>query len=71
MLSFAEKIRVMLRRREMTVADLAAKTGQSSQNLSNKLARGNFSENEMARLADSLGCDCEHILKARDNGETL
>lgn len=71
MLSFAEKIRIMLKRRKMTVAELAARTGQSSQNLSNKLARGNFSEIEMAKLADAIGCDCEHVLSMRDSGEKL
>lgn len=71
MLSFTEKIKVMLTRRGMTVGELASKTGQSRQNLSNKMARGNFSEKEMQAIADVLNCDYDPRLTMRDSGEFL
>ena len=41
-LSMSEKIKVVLGRRNMTLGDLAEKTGQTRQNLSNKMSRDNF-----------------------------
>ena len=42
-----EKIKVLLDRKKMTIGTLADVTGQTRQNLSNKLKRDNFSYNEL------------------------
>jgi transcriptional regulator with XRE-family HTH domain len=58
-LTFAEKIKIILGRRDMSFVDLAGKMGTTRQNISNKMTKGNFSEDEMRRIADLLNCDYE------------
>lgn len=56
-LSTAEKIRIAISRQGMTVTKLADATGQTRQNLSNKLSRDNFTVNELQEIADALGVE--------------
>lgn len=58
-LTTSEKIKIIMKRRKMTLKDLAEKTNQSSSNLSNKLSRDNFPENELKEIATALGCEYE------------
>ncbi len=58
-MTVAEKIRVIMKRQGMTMGELAEKTGQTRQNLSNKMTRGNFTEKDIRGLADALGCTVE------------
>ena len=53
-LTMGEKIKVILNRRNMTIAQLAALTGQTRQNMSNKMSRDNFSEKELREIAEAL-----------------
>ena len=66
-----EKIRIALRRRKMTLADLADALNQSRQNLSNKMSRDNFSEAEMKEIASALDCTYKAVLIFNDTGEEL
>lgn len=50
----SEKIRIMCKRRGLTITELAKKLGTTGQNLSNKLKRDNFSENELIAIAEKL-----------------
>lgn len=50
-LTFSEKIKVILKRKNMTVSDLADILGTSHQNLTNKLSRDNFQEKEMLDIS--------------------
>lgn len=70
-LTMGEKIRVILKRRGMTVAQLAEKTGQTRQNLSNKMTRDNFSEKELRQIAEALDCELEAYLIMKDTGERV
>lgn len=70
-LTTSEKIKVLLRRRGMTMGDLAEKTGQTRQNLSNKISRDNFPEKELREIAGALDCDLETVFVMRDNGEKI
>ncbi len=54
-LTMSEKIRIILKHKKMTIASLASLLDTSSQNLSNKLARDNFSEKELQKIAEILG----------------
>lgn len=45
---------MLLGRRNMTLAQLAEKTGQSRQNMSNKISRGNFTEKELQTIAAAI-----------------
>ena len=70
-LTMAEKIRVILKRRGMTVAQLADLTNQTRQNLSNKLTRDNFQEQDIKVIAEALNCDYEAYLVMKDTGEKV
>lgn len=56
-LSVGEKIKIIMKRRGMTLTELAAATGQTRQNLSNKMSRDNFTEGDMQALAKALRCE--------------
>lgn len=71
MLTVSEKVRVLLDRKKMTVGDLALKLGVTRQNLSNKLTRNNFAENDISKLADALNCDFEIKFIDRDTNDTI
>lgn len=58
-MSAAEKIRVIAKRLNKSMGDLAEATGQTRQNLSNKLGRENLSEKDLAALAAAMGCTVE------------
>ena len=60
-LTMGEKIKVLLNRKNLTLAQLAEKIGQSRQNLSNKMSRDNFSEKELYEIAKAL--DVEFVCK--------
>ena len=70
-LTAGEKIKILMRRRGMTLGDLAEKTHQSRQNLSNKMTRDNFSEKEIKEIADALECVYEPVFVMRDSGEKV
>jgi len=70
-LTAGEKIKVILGRRGMTLADLAKKTEQSQPNLSNKMNRDNFSEKELKEIAETLDCTFETIFRMNDTGEEV
>lgn len=61
-LTFGEQVKIVLSRKGMTIKDLAeqieAKTGRkmSRQNLTQRLGRDNFQEQDMRMIADILGC---------------
>ncbi|MDK2919952.1 MAG: hypothetical protein PWQ37_2685 [Candidatus Petromonas sp.] len=68
--SMGEKIRIVLRRKKMTITDLATAIGTSRQNLTNKLNRDNFSEKELQQIAEALGCRFEGYF-IFENGERV
>lgn len=70
MLTTSEKIKIILNRQGITLGDLADRTNQSRQNLSNKIKRDNFSEKELRAIAAALGCSC-HIAFILPDGESL
>lgn len=70
-LTISEKIKIMLKRRNMTLAQLAEKTGQSRQNMSNRMSRDNFSEKELLTIADVFGCTYHTGFIMNDTGEEV
>ena len=70
-LTIGEKIKVLLGRRGMTLAQLAESTGQSRQNLSNKMSRDNFSEKDLHEIAEALNCTYKISLVMNDTGEEI
>lgn len=70
-LTAGEKIRIILSRRNMTLAELADKTEQSPQNLSNKMSRDNFSEKELIAISEAIGCTVKISFIMNDTGEEI
>lgn len=64
-----EKIRTLMTRKGVSMGEMADKTGQSRQNLSNKMKRGNFSEKELMAMATVLGCKIEIRFICEESGE--
>ena len=71
MLKTDEKIRLLLRRKEMTVTDLANSIETTRQNLTNKLKRNNFSENELREIAKALNCSLILEFEDGESGEKI
>lgn len=70
-MSTVEKIEFLRQRRGLKKGDLAEGTGQTRQNLSNKLARGNFTEKELSDFAEILGCDLKITFVDKITGEEI
>ena len=70
-LTLGEKIKIILKRRGLTLAQLAEQTGQSRQNMSNKMSRDNFSEKELYEIANALNCTFEAGFIMNDTGERI
>lgn len=67
-----EKIRIMLvKRGNMSEAELARKLGVSPQNLNNKLKRDNFTEADLRKIANALNCEFEMGFRMKDTGEYI
>lgn len=70
-LSFGEKVTILLKRRNMTITELAAILGTSRQNLTNKLSRDNFQEKEMLEISQKLNCTYKGTVIMNDTMEEL
>lgn len=68
-LSTAEKIRIILKRKGMTLAQLSEALGQSRQNFSQKMTRDNFGEQELKDIADKLGVKYESYFLLDDGSK--
>ena len=70
-MGMTEKIRIMLvKRGNLSEAELARRMGISPQNLSYKLKRDNFTEGDLRAVARALDCALE-IVFILPSGETV
>ena len=67
----SEKIRIILIRRNMKIKELAESLGYKQSNFSNKLRGNNFSEKELARIAEILNCNYDSMFTMKDTGEQI
>lgn len=58
-----EKIRTIMNRKNISMGTMAEQTGQSRQNLSNKMKRDDFSEGEIRKMAAVLGCTVDIVFQ--------
>lgn len=71
-MSLAEIIRILLvKRGNMSEAELARRIGSSPQNLNNKLKRDNFNEADLRKIAEALDCSLNISFVMNDTGEHL
>lgn len=71
MLTMSEKIKIIVKRRGITMGELAERLGISRQNLSNKLSRDNFSEKELREIAEKLDCEFICQFKLLDTNDII
>ncbi|MEG0259608.1 MAG: helix-turn-helix transcriptional regulator [Lysinibacillus sp.] len=55
----AKKLKMLMIEKDITISELAEKMNTSQPNLSNKLKRDNFSENELNQIAEVLNVKYE------------
>ena len=68
----SEKIRILLiKRGNISEAELARRLGESPQNLSSKMRRDNFSEKDLQRIADVLDCALNISFTLNDTKEII
>ena len=58
-MSFSKKLRKLMIDLEVNQSELAKRTNQSQQNLSNKMILDNFTIKEYEKLINALGCKLE------------
>lgn len=64
-----EKIRIIMDRANVSMTQLAESTGQSRQNLTNKMTRDNFTEKDIIKIADALGCEVDIVFTLPDGSQ--
>ena len=71
-MALAEKIRILLvKRGNISEAELARRMEMSPQNLHNKMKRDNFTEADLNAIANALDCDLNITFTMKDSGEML
>jgi len=71
-MGMTEKIRILLvKRGNMSEADLARRLNISPQNLNNKMKRDNFTERDLNSIASVLNCSFKATFVLNDTGEEI
>jgi DNA-binding Xre family transcriptional regulator len=71
-MGMAEKIRILLvKRGNISEAELARRLGMSTTNLYNRLKRDNFTEGDLHKIAEVLDCTFQAIFKMNDTGKEI
>lgn len=58
-MSMSKKIKQLLIEKDTTITQLATLLGTKPQNITNKLSRDNFSDNDLHKIANVLNCKYE------------
>lgn len=71
-MSMTEKIRILLvKRGNMSEAELARRINTTPQNLNNKMKRDNFTESDLRKISDALQCELTISFTMKDTGERI
>ena len=71
-MALSERIRILLiKRGNISEAELARRLGVSPQNLNNKMKRDNFSEKDLLEIAEALNCTFSVTFTLNDTGEII
>lgn len=70
-ISEAEKIRIIAKRRKMSLTELAASLNMSRQSLNGKLNRNSFSREELDTIAELLNATYQSTFTLNDTKETI
>ncbi|HAE60789.1 MAG TPA: transcriptional regulator [Eubacteriaceae bacterium] len=69
-LTMGEKIRILLKRKNVTIIELSKRLKTTNQNMANKFKRDNFSVNELEAIAKALDCEFEGFFVDK-NGDKI
>lgn len=71
-MALSERIRILLvKRGNISEAELARRLGISPQNLNNKMKRDNFTEKDLMAIASALDCTYSVSFTMNDTGESV
>lgn len=70
-MAMANKIKIALIKRNMSVTELASHLGCTPQNLSGKFRRDNFNEKELVEIGKILNCQFVGKFILNDTGEEI
>lgn len=71
-MALSERIRILLvKRGNISEAELARRLGVSPQNLNNKMKRDNFTEKDLKAIAAALNCSFNVSFTMNDTGEVV
>ncbi len=70
-LNNSEKIKILCKRQKITLTSVAKELGLSIQNFSNKLAKNNFDENELNKIAAIINCTYESHFILNESNEKI
>lgn len=70
-LNEAEKIRIITKRRKMSLSELALRLQMTRQGLNSKLNRNSFSREELEKIADILDCSYKSVFIMNDTKEEI
>jgi len=71
-MSMVEKIRILLvKRGNISEAELARRLGMSTQNLYGRMKRDNFTDKDLQKIADVLNCTFKASFTLNDTGEEI
>jgi len=71
-MGMTEKIRILLvKRNNISITELAKRLNTSTQNLSSKMKRDNFSEKELQEIAKALNCEYKATFIIPETGEEI
>jgi len=69
-MSMTQKIRILLvKKGNLSEAELARRINNSPSNLNQKMKKDNFAERELREIGDVLGCDVKITFVDRESGE--
>lgn len=71
-MAMSERIRILLvKRGNISEAELARRLETSPQNLHNKMKRDNFTEKDLQKIAQALNCTYSATFTLNDTGEIV
>ena len=70
-MTVSEKIRLLARRRGITITALAGKIKMTRQNLNMKLKNDNFTVKDLQEIAVALNCSFDSVFTMNDTGEKI
>lgn len=70
-MTVSEKIRLLARRRGITITALAGKIKMTRQNLNMKLKNDNFTVKDLQEIAVALNCSFDSVFTMLDTGEKV